>query len=60
MNKEKDYDKTKKGLIIIPEYDLEIKLKEGDNLIEFIPTEAGQFGYSCWMGMIRSSITVTK
>jgi hypothetical protein len=27
---------------------------------EFIPTEAGQFGYSCWMGMIRSSIIVTE
>ncbi|WFA08851.1 sulfite exporter TauE/SafE family protein [Tissierella sp. Yu-01] len=46
--------------IIIPEYNLEVKLKEGDNLIEFIPTEAGQFGYSCWMGMIRSSIIVTE
>ncbi|MBU5313508.1 sulfite exporter TauE/SafE family protein [Tissierella carlieri] len=46
--------------IIIPEFDLEIKLNEGDNLIEFIPTETGQYGYSCWMGMIRSYITVIE
>ncbi|MFV0342807.1 MAG: sulfite exporter TauE/SafE family protein [Anaerocolumna sp.] len=45
--------------IIIPEYNLVIQLKEGDNLVEFIPKETGTFTYSCWMGMIRSSITVT-
>ncbi|MDF2804149.1 MAG: heavy metal transporter [Anaerocolumna sp.] len=45
--------------IIIPEYDLVVQLKEGDNIIEFIPTKTGTFSYSCWMGMIRSSITVT-
>lgn len=30
----------------------------GDNIIEFTPAEIGTFPYSCWMGMIRSSITV--
>jgi len=44
--------------IIIPEYDISTKLKEGKNIIEFTPTKEGQYGYSCWMGMIRSSITV--
>lgn len=44
--------------MIIPEYNLSVKLKEGDNVIEFTPTESGRFGFSCWMGMIRSSITV--
>ncbi len=44
--------------IIIPEYDLVVKLKEGENVIEFTPTRTGTFSYSCWMGMIRSSITV--
>lgn len=47
-------------VIIIDEYDLKIPLYEGENLIEFTPTESGQFGYSCWMGMIRSSITVVE
>ena len=46
--------------IIIPKYNLKVKLVEGDNLIEFTPSESGQFGYSCWMGMIRSSITVIE
>lgn len=44
--------------IIIPEYDIEQELKTGENVIKFTPTETGSFGYSCWMGMIRSSITV--
>lgn len=46
--------------LIIPKYGLEIELHEGENVIEFTPTEAGQIGYSCWMGMIRSSITVVE
>ncbi len=44
--------------IIIPEYKIEKKLVPGDNIIEFIPTETGIFAYSCWMGMIKSTITV--
>ncbi|MDR2750652.1 MAG: sulfite exporter TauE/SafE family protein [Clostridiales bacterium] len=44
--------------IIIPEYNIEHQFKLGENVIEFTPTEAGKFAYSCWMGMIRSSITV--
>ncbi len=46
--------------IIIPEYKLNIKLSEGENVIEFTPDRPGRFGYSCWMGMIRSSITVIE
>lgn len=46
--------------IVIPEYDLQISLKEGDNVIEFTPDASGNFAYSCWMGMIRSSITVVR
>ena len=44
--------------MVIPEYDLEKKLRVGDNVVEFTPTKSGVFPYSCWMGMIRSSITV--
>lgn len=44
--------------IIIPEYNVGVKLKPGDNIIEFTPDETGVVGYSCWMGMIRSQITV--
>jgi sulfite exporter TauE/SafE/copper chaperone CopZ len=45
--------------IIVPKYNIKQKLNEGENVITFTPTETGKFGYSCWMGMIRSSITVS-
>lgn len=44
--------------IVIPAYDLTVPLVAGDNLVEFTPTETGVFPYTCWMGMIRSSIYV--
>ena len=44
--------------LVIPEYGIQKGLMPGDNVIEFTPTETGTFPYSCWMGMIRSSITV--
>ena len=46
--------------MIIPEYDITQNLVVGDNVITFMPEESGTFGYSCWMGMIRSSITVVE
>ncbi|WP_332456230.1 urease accessory protein UreH domain-containing protein [Petrimonas sp.] len=44
--------------IIIPEYNIEKKLEPGDNYIEFTPEESGTVPFSCWMGMIRSQISV--
>ena len=46
--------------ILIPKYDIDKKLEIGDNIIEFTPDESGVVGYSCWMGMIKSNITVTE
>lgn len=46
--------------IIIPEYNIEYQFKTGENIIEFTPSKAGSFPYSCWMGMIRSSIRVVE
>lgn len=43
--------------IIIPSYGKQQKLKLGENLIEFTPTQAGTITYTCWMGMISSTIT---
>ena len=48
------------GEILVPEYGLDVKLSEGDNIVEFTPEAAGTVPYSCWMGMIRSSIEVTE
>ncbi len=44
--------------VTIPKYELQKKLSVGDNIIEFTPEEAGNFVYTCWMGMISSNIKV--
>lgn len=44
--------------IVIPAYRIEKDLVEGNNVIEFTPNESGIIPFSCWMGMIRSQITV--
>lgn len=46
--------------IIISEYGIEQDLQEGDNLISFLPEECGTYTFTCWMGMIRSTITVVE
>jgi len=46
--------------MLIPEYGIEYAFKSGDNIIEFTPGETGRFQHSCWMGMIRGSITVVN
>ncbi|MDR1019675.1 MAG: sulfite exporter TauE/SafE family protein [Synergistaceae bacterium] len=46
--------------IVIPEFGIERRLQPGDNVIEFTPTRAGKFRYSCWMGMIRGTIIVEE
>ncbi|MDR1250817.1 MAG: sulfite exporter TauE/SafE family protein [Treponema sp.] len=46
--------------MIIREYRIEHRFAPGENVIEFTPERAGRFPYSCWMGMIRSSITVVE
>jgi sulfite exporter TauE/SafE/copper chaperone CopZ len=46
--------------MIIREYGIEHRFRPGENVIEFTPAKTGRFPYSCWMGMIRSSITVVE
>ncbi|GHT70935.1 heavy metal-associated domain-containing protein [Spirochaetia bacterium] len=46
--------------MIVREYGIEHRFTPGENLVEFTPTKSGKFSYSCWMGMIRSSITVIE
>jgi sulfite exporter TauE/SafE/copper chaperone CopZ len=46
--------------MIIREYGIEHRFTPGENVIEFTPQKTGRFPYSCWMGMIRSSITVIE
>lgn len=44
--------------MVIPAYGVQHQFQQGENTIEFTPTEAGTVSYSCWMGMIRGVITV--
>jgi hypothetical protein len=46
--------------VTVPQYGIQKKLVPGDNLIEFTPRESGTVTYTCWMGMIRSTITVVE
>ncbi len=48
------------GEIIVPAFDLDIPLSEGENVVTFMPEKTGTVPYSCWMGMIKSSIEVTS
>jgi len=43
---------------IIQEYGIQYAFEPGDNVIKFTPTKPGRFIYTCWMGMIKSTITV--
>lgn len=45
--------------MIIQDYGIEHTFQEGENVIEFTPTNTGTVRYSCWMGMIRGNIFVT-
>lgn len=46
------------GTVVIPEFNIQQKLQLGDNILEFTPLKTGTIGYTCWMGMISSTITV--
>lgn len=46
------------GEVTVPSLGISKKLQVGANLIEFTPTDKGQISYTCWMGMISSTIYV--
>lgn len=46
------------GTVTIPRFNIQKKLVPGDNIIEFTPDAEGTIPYTCWMGMINSTITV--
>jgi plastocyanin domain-containing protein len=48
------------GEILIPAYQIDVVLQEGENSISFLPEQPGTISYSCWMGMIRSTIEITE
>lgn len=46
--------------IILHGYDIEKDLKEGENIIEFMPEEVGEIKFSCWMQMVWGKFIVTE
>jgi sulfite exporter TauE/SafE len=44
--------------MVIGVYGIEYQFQTGENVIEFTPTQAGAYDYTCWMGMISGTITV--
>ena len=44
--------------IIQQDLGIEYAFEEGENVIEFTPSEAGTYTYTCWMGMITGKIYV--
>ena len=46
--------------MVIPALDLRVPLSPGDNIVEFTADEPGVIPYTCWMGMLRGSITATE
>ena len=46
--------------MVIPALGLRVPLSEGDNIVEFTMDEPGVIPYTCWMGMLRGTITVDE
>lgn len=49
---------TANNEIVLPQYNKQIKLQAGENIMEFTPTEKGTFTYTCRMGMLKNTITI--
>ena len=46
--------------MVIPALNLRVPLSEGDNIVKFTVDEPGVIPYTCWMGMLRGTITVDE
>jgi len=46
--------------LVLTAYNIQVTLKEGDNIIKFTPKETGTITYSCWMGMVTGQIQVVE
>ncbi|MDD6654171.1 MAG: sulfite exporter TauE/SafE family protein [Treponema sp.] len=46
--------------MILRDFQLGVEMGYGTNVVEFTPEKAGNFQYSCWMGMIIGTIKVEE
>ena len=44
--------------ILVRDYNIDVKLKQGENIIEFTPDKVGTVQFSCWMGMLKGNFIV--
>ena len=47
-------------MMVVPELNIGYEFTTGETVIRFTPDKAGTYPYSCWMGMIASTITVLE
>ncbi len=45
-------------VILVPQLNLEIELKPGTQVVEFVPKQPGTISWSCWMGMLHGEFVV--
>ncbi len=46
-------------VIVVPEYEITVSVVPGEQTVEFTPTKSGVVPWSCGMGMLRGSFTVS-
>lgn len=46
--------------MIFRDFGFQYQMDYGTNVIEFTPEKSGTFQYTCWMGMVRGSVTVEE
>ena len=46
--------------MVIPALNMRVPLHAGDNIVEFTVDEPSVIPYTCWMGMLRGTITVDE
>lgn len=46
--------------VISSDFGFDVVLQPGENVIEFLPTQEGDYLYTCWMNMIRNRIIVVE
>lgn len=44
--------------VVSRDFGFDVPIRPGDNIIEFTPSDEGDFTYTCWMNMIKNHIKV--
>lgn len=58
INADEDYITGCNNKVVSSDFGFNHKLRAGENVITFTPTETGIYTYTCWMNMIKNTIYV--